>query len=360
MDRSRPIAAWLITMVAMVAAMVVLGGLTRLTHSGLSMVEWKPLTGWLPPLGEGEWEEAFAGYRQFPEYKAFNEGMTVGEFKVIFWLEFTHRLWGRLIGIAFFVPFVVFMVKGWVRGALAVKLLVMFVLGGLQGVLGWYMVKSGLVDQPDVSQYRLVAHLGLALFIMGVMLWVAMGLLDPRPGKGGGAYPAAAAGVAALVFMTALSGGFVAGLDAGFSYNTFPLMEGELVPDGLFVLDPVLVNFFENVATVQFTHRWLAMSVLAAVAAFWICARRVRQERRRRLAANIMAAVAAIQVGLGVSTLVLVVPVPLAAAHQAGAMVLFCVSLWAVHESMRGGEAPCSDANSSWSNGSNQPDSALR
>ena len=335
-DRSRPIAAWLITMVAMVAAMVVLGGLTRLTHSGLSMVEWKPLTGWLPPQGGGEWEEAFAGYRQSPEYKAFNEGMTLSEFKAIFWLEFTHRLWGRLIGVAFFVPFVIFMLKGWVRGPLAVKLAAMFVLGGLQGVLGWYMVKSGLVDQPDVSQYRLAAHLGLALLIMGVMLWVAMGLLDSRPGRGG-ANSIAAAGIFALVFMTALSGGFVAGLDAGFSYNTFPLMEGGLIPDGLFALDPVSVNFFENVATVQFTHRWLAMFVLVAVAAYWIVAKRARLGRRQRLAANVMAVVAAIQVGLGVSTLVLVVPVPLAAAHQAGAMILFCASLWAVHESMKAG-----------------------
>ena len=336
MDRSRPIAAWLISIVTMIAAMVVLGGLTRLTHSGLSMVEWKPLTGWLPPQGEGEWGEAFAGYRQFPEYKAFNEGMTLSGFKAIFWLEYTHRLWGRLIGVAFFVPFVVFMVKGWVRGALAVKLLVMFVLGGLQGVLGWYMVKSGLMDRPDVSQYRLAAHLGLALLIMGYMLWVAMDLLDPRPGGGIGALAAAAAGVFALVFVTVLSGGFVAGLDAGFSYNTFPLMEGELLPDGLFALDPVFINFFENVATVQFTHRVLALAVLAAVAAFWIGAQRARLERRQRLAANVMAAVSAIQVGLGISTLVLVVPVPLAAAHQTGAMILFCASIWVVHESMRG------------------------
>ncbi len=339
MDTSRPIAAWLISIVAMIAAIVVLGGLTRLTHSGLSMVEWKPLTGWLPPLGDREWEEAFAAYRQFPEYKAFNEGMTLSGFKSIFWLEYMHRLWGRLIGVAFFVPFVVFMVKGWVRGALAVKLLVMFVLGGLQGVLGWYMVKSGLVDRPDVSQYRLVAHLGLALLIMGYMLWVAMDLLDPRPGRGGGALAAAAAGVFALVFVTVLSGGFVAGLDTGFSYNTFPLMEGDPWPDGLFALDPVFVNFFENVATVQFTHNVLALAVLAAVAAFWAGAQRARLERRRRLAANVMAAAAAIQVGLGVSTLVFMVPVPLAAAHQAGAMILFCASLWVVHELRRGERA---------------------
>ena len=171
---------------------------------------------------------------------------------------------------------------------------------------------------------------------MGYVLWVAMDLLDPRPGKGGGTLAAAAAGISALVFVTTLSGGFVAGLDAGFSYNTFPLMEGELLPGGLFALDPVFVNFFENVATVQFTHRVLALAVLAAAAAIWVVARRARQERRRRLAASVMAAVAAIQVGLGISTLVFVVPVPLAAAHQAGAMLLFCVSLWVVHESRRG------------------------
>jgi len=235
-DRQRVIAAWLFAVCAMVFAMVVLGGVTRLTHSGLSMVQWRPVSGWLPPLGEAEWEQAFARYRHFPEYRELNPDLTLAGFKGIFWLEYVHRLWGRLIGLAFFVPFAVFLLRGWVDRRLAGKLFVLFLLGALQGLLGWYMVRSGLVERPDVSQYRLAAHLGTAFVIYGAMLWVALGLLHPpsgpRPRPARGAWFAYV--VVGLVMLTALSGGFVAGLDAGFAYNTFPLMDGELVPAGLF------------------------------------------------------------------------------------------------------------------------------
>ena len=270
--RHRAIAFWLLAVAARVFAMVVIGGVTRLTHSGLSMVEWQPVTGWLPPSTEAEWSAVFRQYQRFPEFREVNAGMTVAEFKGIFWLEFIHRLWGRLIGVAFAVPFMVFLLKGWVDRRLAPKLVVIFVLGGLQGVLGWYMVKSGLVDRPDVSQYRLTAHLGAALLIYAYMLWVAFGLLAPEPGPTPRNLSRFAAALAAMVFVTALSGGFVAGLDAGFAYNTFPLMDGELIPEHLFAVTPLYLNFFENVTTVQFTHRLLAITTATLVVVFWFAA----------------------------------------------------------------------------------------
>ncbi len=334
--RRKIIAYWLFVMCAMVLIMVVLGGVTRLTHSGLSMVEWKPATGWLPPLSDAEWEDTFEKYRQFPEYKEVNAGMTLSEFKGIFWLEFLHRLWGRTIGVAFFLPLVWFIAKGWVERGMAPKLIVVFILGGLQGVLGWYMVKSGLTNQPDVSQYRLTAHLGAALAIYGYMQWVALGLLFPgaQPGYG----PASnnlngfSVALAVFVFITILSGGFVAGLDAGFAYNTFPLMDGEMVPAGLFDMAPIYVNFFENVITVQFDHRILAETLFIGIIVFWWLSRRDTLPPRARTACNWLVVVASMQVGLGISTLLLVVPVALAAAHQAGAVVIFSVVLWAAFE----------------------------
>ena len=334
--RDKVIAMWLFAVIGMVFAMVVLGGVTRLTHSGLSMVEWKPLTGWLPPLNETEWQAAFGQYRQFPEYAEFNPGMTLSGFKGIFWLEYMHRLWGRLIGTVFLLPGLYFLFRGWLSRRLAAKLLLAFVLGAAQGGLGWYMVKSGLIEHPDVSQYRLTAHLGLALAILGYLSWLALGLLRPEPDPERIQQPGhlwgAAIALTGLITVTALSGGFVAGLDAGFVYNTFPLMDGWLIPDGLFSLHPFWRNFFEDITTVQFVHRSLAEGVLLAVGAFWIGALRKRLASRTRLAVNIMGLAAAIQIGLGISTLLLQVPPPLAAGHQAWAVVLFVASLWVVHQ----------------------------
>jgi len=247
-SRSRAISAWLFAIAALVFAMIVLGGVTRLTKSGLSMVNWHPVTGWLPPLDAAGWEKVFADYRQYPEYKKINAGMTLDEFKGIFWYEYLHRLLGRLIGLAFLVPMVAFMAKGWITRALAPKIVGLFILGAMQGVLGWYMVKSGMIDRPDVSQYRLAAHLSLALLIFAALLWVGMDLRRPDPAaasppglrRGGW-------GLLALIAVTALSGAFVAGLDAGFVYNTFPLMDGALAPKGMFDLTPAYLNFFENI-----------------------------------------------------------------------------------------------------------------
>ncbi len=322
----RILAAWLFAVMGMVFVMVVLGGVTRLTNSGLSMVDWRPASGWLPPLNTAEWQAAFTEYRKFPEYAKVNQGMTLGEFKSIFWLEFIHRLWGRTIGVAFALPLVFFILKGWVGRALTPRLLGLFVLGGLQGGLGWYMVKSGLVERPDVSQYRLVAHLAVALSIIGALFWVALDLWGRAPGGG------VAAGnkrfsliIFCLVALTAVSGGFVAGLDAGFSYNTFPLMNGDLIPEGIFSLTPFYLNFFEDVATVQFTHRILAGTTFVLVMVFWF------RSPARTLPVNVLGITALVQVALGVSTLLLAVPVALAAAHQATAVGLFLAALWVVH-----------------------------
>jgi len=329
----KPIAAWLFIVAAMVFFMVILGGVTRLTESGLAMVNWHPVTGWLPPLGQAEWDAVFSEYRKSPEYLKVNHGMILADFKAIFWFEFTHRLLGRLIGIAFFIPMVVFWAKGWVNHTLAPKLIVLFVLGGLQGVLGWYMVKSGLVDRPDVSQYRLAAHLGLALVILAAMLWVALGLIRPAPttasdqGLKKGVW-----GLLTLICITALSGAFVAGLDAGHVYNTFPLMDGDFVPAGYLDLSPVYLNFFENIPAVQFDHRILAEFTFVCVMVFWWRAAKASLSAVQALATKALVMAAIVQVGLGISTLLLVVPVPLAALHQTGALVLMCVCVWLAHE----------------------------
>lgn len=330
--RDRIIAYWLLGVAFMVFAMVVLGGVTRLTHSGLSMVEWKPLTGWLPPMTTEAWEEMFAKYREFPEYKKKNPGMTLEEFKGIFWLEFLHRLWGRIIGLAFFLPFVFFLIKGWMRGAAAWHATALLVLGGLQGGMGWFMVKSGLVDRPDVSQYRLAAHLCLALFIYGYLIRVALGLLaaeKPKPVSGG--LRRASRFLVGLIFVTAFSGALVAGLDAGLTYNTFPLMDGDLMPEGLLDMTPWYLNFFESIVTVQFDHRVLAITTLLCICATWWVARGRDLSNEQSRAFHFMAAMAVVQVGLGIATLLLVVPVSLGALHQAGAVVLLGLAVWAAH-----------------------------
>jgi cytochrome c oxidase assembly protein subunit 15 len=335
----RPVALWLLACCAMVFVMVILGGLTRLTDSGLSMVEWQLFT-ILPPSTEAGWQELFDKYRQSPEFLAQNSAMTVDGFKGIFWLEFIHRLWGRAIGFVFLVPFLFFLATGRVDRALAPKLAAMFVLGGLQGALGWFMVKSGLVDRPDVSQYRLAAHLFAAFVIFGFMLWVALGLLGLEESRV--ADRAAVArlnrrlkGLLAFLSVTIVSGAFVAGLDAGFIYNTFPLMGDSFLPPDFLVLSPVILNFFDNMATVQFDHRILAETLFVAVAWVWWSSRKTALPARARRATGAVMAMACVQVALGISTLLLLVPTHLAVTHQAGALVLFALLIWAIFETKR-------------------------
>ncbi len=326
---------WLLLCCGLIAAMVVLGGYTRLSHAGLSIVEWKPVSGVLPPLTEAAWEEAFAAYREYPEYRKLNPGMDLAGFKAVYRLEYLHRLWGRLLGVVFLVPFLYFLARGRINRSLGVRLGAVFALGAMQGALGWFMVQSGLVDRPDVSHYRLSAHLGLALLLYAYMLWVALGLIAPRRSDARARGPALAlAGITLLIFCTILWGGLVAGLDAGFSYNTFPLMGGRWVPEGLWVLEPPLKNLFENITTVQFSHRLLGLSTLIATLTLWAWQLRSRLPTRVRLACHCLSAAALLQVALGISTLLLAVPLPLALAHQGGAMVLLSAALWTWHETL--------------------------
>lgn len=317
--------------------MVVLGGVTRLTQSGLSMVDWDPLMGIVPPLNESEWQQTFDRYKQFPEYKHVNKGMSLAGFKQIFYVEYAHRVLGRLIGIAFFLPFLFFLFTRSIPPGITPKLLTMFVLGGLQGLLGWYMVKSGLVDVPHVSPYRLSAHLLLAVVIYMYMFWVALGLLQSRQIAVAGWMRKAVYILVILILVMIVSGGFVAGTKAGFAFNTFPLMHEKWVPDGMWVLEPVWRNVFETIPTVQFIHRHIAYLIILAVLFLWLWLMRTSTAVVLRGRAHILVLALALQVTLGITTLLHAVPLPLAAAHQAGALLLLTAAVWLLHGFRRGG-----------------------
>ena len=333
-----PVLVWLVTCCTIVFAMVILGGVTRLTESGLSMVDWHPVMGILPPFDEQAWLTAFADYQQFPEYQKVNLGMTLEAFKEIYWMEYAHRMLGRVIGVVFFVPYVYFLATRRLGGPLAARLAVVFLLGALQGLLGWYMVKSGLVSDPDVSPYRLTAHLGLAVAIYAILLWLALGRAARPHAFASGLAPAGlrrlAMIVAGLVFLTLLSGGFVAGNDAGLAYNSFPLMDGRLVPRDYLLIEPAWRNMFENVPAVQFDHRVLALITVVLVLLLWALSLRPLLEAGARTALNSLALAGLIQFGLGIATLLAFVPVSLGALHQAGALLLLSAAIW-VNRSLR-------------------------
>lgn len=325
----RLIAGWLFVCAAMVFAMVVVGGVTRLTHSGLSIVEWQPLVGALPPLSDADWEALFAKYRETPEFRLVNYDMDVEGFKRIFWWEYIHRLLGRLIGLVYLVPFLWFLARKRLQRSLVWKLWAIFALGAFQGALGWYMVKSGLVDDPRVSHFRLTAHLGVALAIFAAELWVALQLLAPAGGRGATARFATV--LAAVVFAMALTGGFVAGLRAGYAYNTFPLMNGHLVPPEIMMLEPWWKNFFYNMATVQFVHRAFFWLLAILIPLLWWRTRNTPASA----AASALFAAFVLQGTLGISTLLLSVPVGLGAAHQGGAVLLLAAALWTARDARR-------------------------
>jgi len=329
----RQVAAWLLLCCAMIFAMVILGGVTRLTGSGLSMVEWDPIFGVVPPLDQQAWEEVFAKYQQSPEYRKINIGMDLDGFKSIYWFEFSHRILGRSIGAVFLIPFLYFMFRRKLAASLVPRLGFAFVLGGLQGLLGWYMVKSGLIDNPHVSQYRLTAHLSLALLIYAYLLWILYDLLfRPRqPSVNPAGLKTAAKFLLGLAAVTIVSGGFVAGLKAGHAYNTFPKMGDQWLPPAGWMLQPGWRNLFENIATVQFDHRVLATLTFSSILLFWLTALRLRPTPSARVAIHLLMLMAAIQVTLGISTLLLHVPVALAATHQAGALVLLTLALLVNH-----------------------------
>jgi cytochrome c oxidase assembly protein subunit 15 len=322
----RPVAAWLFCCCGLIFLMVVVGGITRLTLSGLSITEWKPVIGIVPPLSAANWAAEFAKYQQIPEYRAIHFAMSLDEFKSIYYWEYLHRLLGRLIGVAFAVPFFWFLARRRLPRRFAPPLAGILLLGFLQGALGWYMVESGLADRVEVSQYRLVAHLTLALAIYAAILWPALGIVRSSPGASAG-WRRATDAVLALVAVTILAGGFVAGTRAGLTYNTFPLMDGRLVPAGYAQLHPLWLNWFENVAAVQFDHRALAIVTVSAVFVLWAAGLRANLPISARRALHALLAVTVLQAALGISTLLLVVPIPLAAAHQAGAVLLLTVTI---------------------------------
>jgi cytochrome c oxidase assembly protein subunit 15 len=326
----------------MVIGSVVLGGVTRLTESGLSMVNWHLVKGMKPPWSEEEWEEEFKNYQKYPEFKTVHNEITLSEFKKIFYMEYAHRMWGRFIGVAFAVPAAYFWIQGKFQRQMKLRVLVYGSLILFQGLLGWYMVKSGLEEKPDsmeiarVSQYRLAAHLGSALVLYSLLFWSAHKLLiqlEPlHETKGLIQLRYVTQWGKAIVFLTALSGAFVAGLDAGLVYNSFPKMADRWIPDDIVAQTPTWRNIFENPTTVQFNHRVLGTTTLVSILGIWLMARPVNLPRRAQLAVNCLAGMAAVQVGLGIGTLLYQVPVWIASMHQTGSVLVLTAALWLSRE----------------------------
>lgn len=327
---NRQIAYWLLGCAAVIAGMILLGGVTRLTNSGLSMVDWKPLVGIIPPLSHTDWQEMFFKYQQYPEYQKTNFTMTLEEFKPIFMYEYLHRVLGRFIGVIFVLPFLFFHLTKRIAPGLTPRLLVMLILGGSQGLLGWYMVKSGLVDNPHVSQYRLTAHLGLAVFVYGFIIWTAMDLIAakrPQPNH----LKHFSYSLSGLIFLMILSGGLVAGTHAGVAYPTWPLMGDSFIPPGLYSLQPAWLSAFEDMVTIQFNHRMFAYLIVGLVTTFAYQALKSDLQGPLKLAIYCFVGLLALQVTLGISTLIFHIPVPVAAAHQICAVALLSASLFISH-----------------------------
>ena len=333
----RAIRLWLYAVAALVLAMVLVGGATRLTESGLSITEWRPVMGTLPPLGQSQWQAEFEKYQAIPQYRELNAGMSLAQFKTIYWWEWTHRLLGRLIGVAFLLPFLWFLWRGWVEPALRPGLWLIFGLGALQGAVGWWMVASGLADRVEVSQYRLATHLVLACVIYVALIWPAqrlderqrLPLPSPLAGREGVRIRFGAIGLLVLLLAQMYLGALVAGLRAGYVYNTWPLIDGSLVPPAseLFFDAPLWRNFFENTLTVQFDHRMLAYAILLCALLHAFDVARTVKDGRARTGALVLAASVAVQVVLGVATLALRVPLAVALAHQAAAMLVLTAAV---------------------------------
>lgn len=329
---NRQITLWLLFCAVVILSMILLGGVTRLTNSGLSMVEWKPLVGVIPPLNQLEWTETFEKYQQFPEYKKVNHKMSLEEFKSIFMFEYLHRVLGRLIGVIFLLPFLFFYFKKRIPQGLSPKLIVMFILGGLQGLLGWYMVKSGLVDNPRVSQYRLTAHLGAAVIIYGYILWVAFGLIAKKSVKQlGSNLKSFSYTITGLIFLMILSGGLVAGTRAGLLYPTFPLMGDSFIPPGLYAIAPFWLSIFEDVTTIQFNHRMFAYLLFILILSFSYKLLKQEIPKHLRIGTYCLAGLLLVQVSLGISVILLHVPVFLASSHQGVAVMVFTAALFVSH-----------------------------
>jgi cytochrome c oxidase assembly protein subunit 15 len=366
----RAVGLWLLAVALLIAAMVTVGGLTRLTGSGLSITEWHPVTGVAPPLSDPAWQAEFAKYQRIPQYQLQNRGMSLGDFKAIYWWEWSHRLLGRLLGFAFFVPFLFFAFTGAIQRSGLPRMVVLFALGGLQGFVGWWMVESGLETRVSVSQYRLAIHLGVAFILLGAILWTALEYLRSRsssptsgggveravasetegdvwsvplrpaapgtsPARGGRGMSAGAYLLIALVYLQMLLGALVAGLHAGLIYNTWPSMDGRVFPETPFFSSPWWINFFENPGLAQFDHRIGAYLIAFAVIALWFAGRRAKLDGLAHVSSNTLVAVTLFQIVLGVATLMSQVPVALAALHQATAVALFASAVWHAYEVSR-------------------------
>jgi cytochrome c oxidase assembly protein subunit 15 len=327
LGRDRAVIIWLLAVCLTILIMVVVGGITRLTESGLSMVEWQPIMGAVPPTNTEEWQDAFELYKQYPQYQKVNGHISLEDFKSIFYWEYGHRVLGRLIGLMFFLPFLVFYFQGRFDGSMKAKMTFAFCVGGLQGLMGWYMVKSGLVDMPRVSHLRLAAHLSLALFLLGYLFWVVLQLFSkhgilPRSHK----TPLILSRITWLLFILVtiqiIYGAFTAGLRAGYGYNTFPLMNEQWIADAVGILVPWWLNLLESGATVQFIHRYLGIILLVAVCLSWLYGRTCELNRSQLVGLDVLLAVTLGQFILGVTTLLYVVPISLASLHQAGACLL--------------------------------------
>ncbi len=369
---SRAVGIWLLVVAAMIAAMVVVGGLTRLTGSGLSITDWHPIRGVIPPLGHAQWMAEFDRYKHIPQYRLENRGMSLAQFQGIYWWEWAHRLLGRTVGIVFLLPFLFFAWRGDIPRSRYPQMIVLFLLGGLQGLIGWWMVKSGLETRVSVSQYRLAIHLGFAIVLLGAILYVALEFLHkdslsplggegrgegavplehaskavraerppnpgslPRWGRGNGVY---ALFFIVLVYIQMLLGALVAGLHAGLIYNTWPSMDGRFLPENPFFHAPWWINFFNDPGLVQFDHRIGAYLVAAAAIALWCISKNARKT------ATLVLAIVAAQITLGILTLVNQVPIPLAALHQITAVALYCAAIWHFYETSRSPHASTSSA----------------
>lgn len=322
-DRLRPVRIWLYSLAAFVLLIVVVGGITRLTESGLSITSWKPISGTIPPLNEAEWLEEFEAYKQIPQYSVLNSWMSLDDFKYIFFWEWLHRLLARALGLVFLVPFVVFLVQKRLTRELAWPLFGLFILGGFQGALGWWMVSSGLTELTSVSQYRLAAHLSAACFLFIALIYVARSI---EPGRVLGRVTPFHVVTAWLLLVSVIvqigAGAFVAGLDAGMGYQTWPLMDGAIIPKGLLVMEPAWRNFFENALTVQFIHRFIAYAIVAYVG--WMIWRRHKDGGFAGVHGWLprIGFIVLLQVALGIATLLASVPIGLAVGHQALAFML--------------------------------------
>jgi cytochrome c oxidase assembly protein subunit 15 len=328
---NKVVTGWLAVVCLTIFMMIVVGGVTRLTHSGLSMVDWKPIMGFMPPIGEAEWQDTFEAYKQYPEYKQVNKGMDLSEFKGIFYWEYGHRVLGRSIGIIFFLPFMVLLLMGKIERRLVPKMIVALVLGGMQGLMGWYMVMSGLVDMPRVSHYRLAAHLVLALIILSYLYWIILDLRRTSKVNVSSGFKLLCTTILGVTLLQITYGAFTAGLRAGLGFNTYPLMDGEIMASAATMMAPFWLNLFENGAMVQFLHRWIGALLLLLVVVLLGLSIVGNSPRQLKVACGSLVAITLVQFLLGVFTLLNYVPITLASAHQAVACLVLLVSIFLVY-----------------------------